>query len=238
MPSINSTQGLYAALLMMTLMLTACTGGMSTSANYRDRKPVEVSAAVEARFKEALSFMKQEKYAEAIPLLEAIVAKNDQLTGAYINLGIAYMKLSGDIDNADNMEKAGAALAKAVAVDPMNAVAQNEYGLFLRRTGQFEEAKKAYEKAIKSDPAYAKVHLNLGVLCDIYIDLPKCAVEHFEKYQQLNPSDAQKVSMWLSDVRQRAGIAEPSATPPSALPVDNSVPAPESTTVAPVSKGS
>ena len=118
------------------------------------------------------------------------------------------MKLAGD-DDKTNYEKAEKVLTRAIEVNPRNEVAQFQLGLLYRKTGRFELSRKAYEQAIKLNRNYAMAHYNLGILCDIYMQQPKCAIEHYENYQTLVPEDSEQVGKWLTDLRRRAGIPEP-----------------------------
>ncbi len=204
---INGKPWLFFGLLMI---LVGCVGG-NTSVKYRGseaRSPVAISAALQNDFKKALALMKKEKYEDAIPLLEAILAKNDQLPGTHINLAIAYMNVVTD-DDKENLSKAERSLLRAVEVNPKDAVAHHQLGLLYRKTGRFKEAQTAYQRALSLKPDYAKAHLNLGILCDIYLQEFECAIKHFEQYSGMAGEDRETVSLWLSDLRRRAGIPEP-----------------------------
>jgi tetratricopeptide (TPR) repeat protein len=197
---------------------TAPDGGVSA------RAPSGVSAGMQSEFKRAMELMAAGKYPEAVPVLEGIVAKNDRLPGAQINLAIAYMNVGGK----EYYEKAEKALLRAIQVSSKEAVAYNELGLLYRRIGRFEESKKAYRQAIALDSDYTMPYLNMGILCDIYLQDPVCAIEYFEKYKLLVPAQAQKTEGWLTDLRRRAGIAEPAvagtaATPEAAAPAKEAI---------------
>jgi tetratricopeptide (TPR) repeat protein len=173
-----------------------------------DRSPVPISAAQRNDFNKALGFMKKEQYENALPLLEDIIRENDSLPGANINLAIAYMKLSGE-DDADNYAKAEKALLRATDISPKNEVARFQLGYLYRKTGRFDLSRKAYEEAIRINRNYAMAYYNLAILCDIYMQQLKCAVENFENYRTLVPEGSEQVGMWLTDLRRRAGIPEP-----------------------------
>ena len=53
-------------------------------------------------------------------------------------------------------------------------------------------------------PEYYPMHKNLGILCDLYLNDPACALEHYEIYSKAMPEDAQ-VKLWIADVRARLG---------------------------------
>ncbi|HEX5056297.1 MAG TPA: tetratricopeptide repeat protein [Gammaproteobacteria bacterium] len=201
-------------------LLHGCAGGPVARDGVSARTPSSVSAGMQSEFKRALELMAAAKYQEAVPVLEGIIAKNDQLSGAQINLAIACMNSGGGKEYYDKAEKA---LLRAIQINSKEPVAYNELGLLYRRTGRFEESKKAYRQAIALDSKYTMSYLNMGILCDIYLQDPICAIEFFEKYKLLAPAQAEKTEGWLTDLKRRAGITEPAvagnaATPEAAAP--------------------
>ena len=66
-----------AIAIMLIVVGCASTSGSSYQRSQRVasvRAPVPISAAQQSDFKKALALMKKQKYVEAIPLLEAILA--------------------------------------------------------------------------------------------------------------------------------------------------------------------
>jgi tetratricopeptide (TPR) repeat protein len=201
----------------VTIFLHGCAGGPSPVAGEQSESvrllPGTVSSASQDEFKKAVASMKNNDYQAAIPVLERILLNNPGLPGAQINLAIAYMNLQPF--DKEHYRKAEQALLQAVAAAPKDPVAHNQLGLVYRRTGRFQDALRAYDKALDLQRNYAAAHLNMAILCDIYLqDLP-CAMEHFEKYGILVPDQMHQVSLWLTDLRKRAGIAEPAAPAPA-----------------------
>ncbi|HEY3486539.1 MAG TPA: tetratricopeptide repeat protein [Gammaproteobacteria bacterium] len=195
-----------ALLVYTAIFLSGCAGGVTPDSVPFARAPAAVSTGMQSEFKHALELMAEGKYAEALPLLEGIAAKNDQLPGVQVNLAIANMHMGTDKEYYDKAEKA---LLRAIEIDSREAVTYNQLGLVYRRTGRFEESKKAYRQAISLDSDYSMPHLNMAILCDIYLQDLKCAIDYFEKYKLLVPQQAQQTESWLADLRRRAGIAEP-----------------------------
>jgi len=148
-------------------------------------------------FERAVSMLKDQDYGQAIDLLEKVIEKSPGVTAPYIDIAIAYQHI-------DKPEQAEENLKAALQLVPDHPAASNEYGLLCRKTGRFDDARAIYEKAIASFPDYYPVHRNLGILCDLYLNDPVCALEHYEIYSEARPKDKQ-VKLWIADLRARLG---------------------------------
>src|SRR5512135_2529037 len=148
-------------------------------------------------FDRAVAMLKDQDYGQAIDLLEKVIKQSPGVTAPYIDIAIAYLRVG-------KPEQAEKHLQTALTLFPGHPVACNEYGLLYSKTGRFAEARAIYEKAIASFPEYYPLHKNLGILCDLYLNDPACALEHYEIYSKATPKDAQ-VKLWIADVRARLG---------------------------------
>ncbi|MGE5189205.1 MAG: tetratricopeptide repeat protein [Gemmatimonadota bacterium] len=148
-------------------------------------------------FDRAVAMLKDQDYGGAIDLLEEVIGRSPGVTAPYIDIAIAYQRVG-------RPERAEEHLRTALTLFPGHPVACNEYGLLYRRTGRFAEARAIYEKAIEGFPDYAPAHRNLGILCDLYLNDPSCALEHYEIYRKARPDDPQ-VALWIAAVRARLG---------------------------------
>jgi Tfp pilus assembly protein PilF len=160
----------------------------------------EVSQMDEASrrdFARAVDMLNDQEYGQAIELLEKVVEQSPGVTAPYIDIAIAYQHIG-------KLEEAEKHLKTALSLVPDHPVACNEYGLLYRKTGRFAEALTIYEKAIARFPDYYPVHRNLGILCDLYLNDPACALEHYEIYSKARPEDKQ-VKSWIADLRARLG---------------------------------
>ena len=148
-------------------------------------------------FEQAVAMLNDQDYGRAVDLLEKVIEQSPGVTAPYINVAIAYTHIG-------KLEKAEAHLKKALSLVPEHPVACNEYGLLCRRSGRFAEARAVYEKSITRFPNYFPLHRNLGILCDLYLNDPACALEHYEIYSAARPEDKQ-VKLWIADLRARLG---------------------------------
>jgi Tfp pilus assembly protein PilF len=148
-------------------------------------------------FDRAVAMMKDQDTNRAIDLLEKVIERSPGVSAPYIDVAIAYQRIG-------KLEQAEKHLQTALTLFPGHPVACNEYGLLYRKTGRFAEARAVYEKAIGRFPEYYPAHKNLGILCDLYLNDPACALEHYEIYSKAMPEDAQ-VPLWIADLRARLG---------------------------------
>ena len=192
------------AVLVGVLLLGGCAIQPGVPETQSDSEPapqrdeiIVVENDVQQDFDNALALLRQEQYQAAIPVLDRVVASEQRLTAPYINLAIAHRRSGDDKKAVENHDK-------ALAIEPFNPVANNEKGLLLRTKGKFDEARAAYSKALEKNPEYLPGIRNLGILCDIYLRDWDCALQQFERYQELSPDDKQ-VGIWISDLKRRTG---------------------------------
>jgi len=148
-------------------------------------------------FDRSVALLKNQDYGRAIELLEKVIERSPAVTAPYIDIAIAYRHIG-------KQEEAEPYLQTALKLFPEHPVACNEYGLLYRKTGRFAEARAIYERAIARFPDYYPAHRNLGILCDLYLKDPACALEHYEIYSEARPDDPQ-VKLWIADLRNRIG---------------------------------
>ena len=187
--------------LVAFVLLASCAGEVRQDAEVIptkvEIKNVDVDSDVEADFNQAVILMNEDKYAQAVELLNTVVQREQRLPAPFVNLAIAQNKL-GDKKAAEKN------LIKALKLDIGHPVANNELGLLYRKTGKFNAARTAYQNAIKEHPDYLPAKRNLGVLCDLYLHDYDCALEQFEDYLELVPDD-KEVVIWVADVKRRIG---------------------------------
>ena len=161
------------------------------------RENAKMDGESRGEFERAVSMMKAGKNDKAIELLTKVIERKPGVTAPYINIAVAYMRMN-------KPEQAEQNLKTALGLFPAHPVASNEYGLLLRKAGRFKEARAVYEEEIARFPEYLPVHKNLGILCDLYLSDPVCALKQFEIYSEGMPSD-QQVKTWIAELRMRPG---------------------------------
>ena len=157
----------------------------------------KMDAASRRDFDRAVAMLNDQEYGQAIALLEKVIEQSPGVTAPYINMAIA-------CEHIGKLEQAEEHLKTALLLVPEHPVACNEYGMLFRKTGRFAEARAIYEKALSIFPDYYPVHRNLGILCDLYLNDPACALDHYEIYSKAMPED-KKVKLWIADLRARMG---------------------------------
>jgi Flp pilus assembly protein TadD len=154
-----------------------------------------MNAESREEFDHAVSLLNDGKNDKAIELLAKVIAQSPEVTAPHIDIAVAYTR-TGKTGPAEEH------LKTALGLFPGHPVASNEYGLLLRRAGRFKEAREVYLKAIARFPEYLPVHKNLGILCDLYMDDPECALHEFETYAAGAPKDTQ-VKTWIAELKIR-----------------------------------
>lgn len=159
----------------------------------------------------AVQAIKAGKADEALIGFQAIAAKHPVLSGPLVNIALIYV-------HQEKWDDANDALDKALKINPKNPFAWDLRGIALRQQGKFREARAAYEQALAIDPQYAKAHFNLGVLADLYLQDMQLALAHYERYQALQKKPDQAVGNWITDLRNRLGVAQPAVAAPVPAP--------------------
>jgi len=201
-----------AGLILLTTGVAGCAtplppasaGGAGSSARAPRESAPQVSPAVRREFADALRAMKLGRYREAEAALLPLTHASPELSGPYANLGIVYFRLG-------KLPEAAGALKKAIAINPGQAAYYNQLGIVYRQSGQFDDARGAYAKALQIDPDYPNAHLNLGILYDMYLEDFDQALQHYERYQDLQPSADAQVTKWIVDLKNRHQLAAKTA---------------------------
>jgi len=164
--------------------------------------PAPLPQAAVDKFDQAISLLESGQADAAEKQLLELTAAYPDYSGPYLNLGIAQMK-RGDLAAAEKSLKTAAERA------PQNAKVFNQLGILYRHLGRLQEADAAYQEALRIDPDYALAHLNLGVLCDLYLGQPQRALDEYERYLSLTSEPQPQVAGWVKELRARLGNSAP-----------------------------
>jgi len=173
--------------LALLLLLAACASIEGTTAG---------GTRSEREFARALELMQQQRYQEAVAVLAPLAQQHRDSPGIHVNLALAYQEL-GDNERAEH------ALSAALAADPQHAEANNLMAIVQRRAGRFQAAREYYQRLLQAHPEHANGHLNLAILCDIYLADLECARHYYRRYQALSNDQDEEVIAWLADLERR-----------------------------------
>ena len=163
---------------------------------------VPVSPALQQAYDQALAHLRAGRDKEAEQALLALTRRAPELSGPHANLGVVYYR-------SGRTKEAIEALNRAIALNSRRAVYYNELGVIHRQEGKFDDARRAYRQALDVDPDYALAHLNIAILYDLYLQEPKQALPHYQRYQQLLPAEDKTVTKWIIELQRRTHSAEP-----------------------------
>lgn len=220
---------LIASLLVMTILLSGCTSapekkstvsasdkkevvpaaqapgasilpaGPATPNPYLQNKP-SISRQAAQNFADATRAMRNKQWSQAESLLQKVVAENNKLSGAYLNLGLVYRAQKED-------KRAEQAFNDAITANHTNLDAYNQLAILQRETGRFAEAESNYKKALSIWTFHPESHKNLAILYDLYMGKSAEALPHYEAYLQLIGGSDKQATSWIADLQRRLGIA-------------------------------
>ncbi|GAB1263081.1 tetratricopeptide repeat protein [Aurantivibrio plasticivorans] len=139
------------------------------------------------------------KYDFADQLLAQLVTAHPKLSGPWV--------MRGDIAAAQqNYSLAVQHYIEAIDVNDANMNAYLRLAKAQRQRGHFAHAQNTYALALVEWRDSPELHLNLGVLYDVYLNKPLQAQAHMEAYQLLTTNNDQQVTVWIDEIRGRTGV--------------------------------
>lgn len=153
------------------------------------------------RFQFSTQAMSQSSWEIAEQSLLSLVADYPELSGPCLNLALVYQH-GGDNRQAEHWYK------QSIARNANNLLAYNQYAIFLREQGLFDQAEEVYLKALAVWEPHADTHRNLGILYDLYRGDKKLALQHFYRYQELQDNEDRKVAGWIADLERQLAAME------------------------------
>ncbi len=216
-----------ACLLLPALLLAACTApaphyyGSAPSSRFEPTSPAAAVAPAkpdpakgdpEQRFQGALKLMKDHQPQQARDAFASMAQDFPQYSGPLDDLGVLQAQ-------GKQRDQAIASFARAIAANGSDAFAYGWLGILYRENGDYAHAEQAYRKAIELKPDDAAAHLNLGILCEIYLKRPAEALTQYREYQRIAGRNNLMVGVWIKQLEmkmQPTSVA--SATAGGAMP--------------------
>lgn len=155
-----------------------------------------VSSDAMSRFNFSKSAMAQSSWKVAEEGLLSLAEDYPELSGPCLNLALVYSQ-------TDEKRQAEHWFQQSISRNKGNLLAYNQYGIFLREQGRFDQAEETYLRALSVSEADADTHLNIGILYDLYRGDKKAALQHFSRYQELQPDEDRVVAGWIADIERQ-----------------------------------
>lgn len=199
---------IFISALVGGLIVTSCAGvpklKKSTSASKSSVKTEKVavqptfrvSKKTAAAYNAALKHMRTKNYAVAISEMKKVASMDKRISGPWVNIGLAHKELA-------EPKKAKVSFEKALSINPNNPYALNHLAIMHREEGEFNKAEGFYKKALSAHPDYQNAHLNLGILCELYLRKIDCAVEHYQQYLKLSGGQDKQVTAWVAQLKKQ-----------------------------------
>ena len=150
-------------------------------------------------------------YEEAFNLLQArknpeeALARLDKAISLAPSFGDAYvLKSYMQLEILPNLDEALKTANLAVAHAPTNPDSYYTLGLIQEKNGQYQEAERAYLKALEVNPDYADVLLSLGTLYEDHLKQDQKAEDAYRRYNELGGTDS-RASKFLEGHAQSPG---------------------------------
>jgi tetratricopeptide (TPR) repeat protein len=134
------------------------------------------------------AYESQASYIQAIDQYQRVIAIDPRRPGVHYRLGRTFLARSRDATSTDDRNQAMKEFEKELELDSSNSNAAYELGDIYRSSGQLNEAKGAFELALKSHPDFEEAHLGLAVVL-MSLSQPGLALSHVQKAIALNPNN-------------------------------------------------
>ena len=145
----------------------------------------------------------QGSYSLAVTEYRQVLALEPDRPGVHYRLGRTLLARSHQGTSTPDTAEAAKEFEQELQRDPTNANAAYELGEIRRKSGQFDEAQKFFEAALKNYPNFEEAHLGLASVL-LSLQKPELALPHLQQAIELN---AQNEVAWyrLGQVQKALG---------------------------------
>ena len=161
-------------------------------------RPSISAGRAEEELVSTIVMLKEREFRQAEAHLEEIVKVRPDLVEAHFNLGWTRLNLG-------KCKESIVALQDGLKLKPLEVSALNLLAICQRMLGKFAEAERIYQQALVAAPDNAKLHLNIGVLYDLYLFRPELALVHYRRYQALQNEPDARVAGWITLIERKEG---------------------------------
>jgi tetratricopeptide (TPR) repeat protein len=127
----------------------------------------------------------QGAYSLAVTEYRQVLAMEPERPGVHYRLGRTLLARSYQVTSAQDTADAVKEFEQELQRDPTNANAAYELGEVRRKGGQFEEAQKLFETALRNHPNFEEAHLGVASVL-LSLQKPELALPHLLKAIELN----------------------------------------------------
>ena len=159
---------------------------------------------IQDKIKQALTLKKEEKFEEALQILNELFLNEPASTAiksALIDILFEYGIYLND-DWVEDFEKAVDCFTRIIELDTQNYKAWYNLGISYFRLKRTKKSLEAYEQALKINPNYEYVYYNIGLVFEILKEDFKSAIKYYEMALRLNENFTYALQA-LRDVRQK-----------------------------------
>lgn len=161
------------------------------------RPPIDAAKAVE-ELQRAIAALEHKDYPRSEADFAELVKVLPERPEAYFNLAWVKQQLGKHAE-------VGSHAASGLRLRPNEVAAYLMMALSERELGRFLNAESIYLAALGTAPDDDRLHLNLGILYDLYLQRPGEALAHYRQYQRLQKTPSQQVGGWIVAMERAAG---------------------------------
>lgn len=171
----------FVCLLVIPVFLWGCQSSPSKGGANKAQLS-SLSASEKKSYDQALAHLANAKFKPAEKQLAQLVESRPNVAELWLNLALSQY-------HQQSYEQSGKTLKALLARFGEVAEAHNLAGLVAVNSGEFSQAEKHYQNALKLKPSYENALYNMALLQDVYLQNIPAAVAHYDRYLAARPDD-------------------------------------------------